>query len=220
MADPQLIEDVGVVNREIGDDEICGQQALEHVDPDVALLQDLDGVAAGHPERVQRRIDQFVDHTIEVDALLDPEGADDEGAHGLLPFFLALSIPSQLTARSACIRLAPSHAAARRPGQIANSKALIPDPPRALASSTSSHSRLGLSGISRISRPGTASASSSAWAKGAPTGMAPASPAPLAPRALSVETVPSWPTSTRGTSRAPGSTKSMKEPLRSCPFSS
>jgi carbon-monoxide dehydrogenase large subunit len=47
-----------------------------------------------------------------------------------------------------------------------------------------------------------------------------ASPAPLVPKALRGETVSSWPTSTRGTSSAVGSRKSMKEAFRSWPLSS
>src|SRR5215475_4512081 len=72
---------------------------------------------------------------------------------------------------------------------------------------TSSHSRLGLSGISRSSMPvpDSASASSMAWANNDPTGMAPASPAPLMPSGLSGDTVTVWSSSMRGTSTAVGS---------------
>ena len=38
VADAELVEDIGIVDRDVGDHEIVGDQHLEHVDPDVAGL--------------------------------------------------------------------------------------------------------------------------------------------------------------------------------------
>ena len=71
---------------DVGDHEVGRDQHPEHVFADVAGGGDLAGRPAGDPELLQNRSDQLALDGIEIDgpALLvglDPERADDEGAH-------------------------------------------------------------------------------------------------------------------------------------------
>jgi hypothetical protein len=70
------------MDREVGDDEVGGQQQLEHVLANVALPDDLAGRAPRDAEARQRGVDEQALDRVEVDVVLNPEGADDEGSHG------------------------------------------------------------------------------------------------------------------------------------------
>ena len=81
MADSELVEDIGVVDRHVGDHQVRGQQKMEHVGANVPLLDDLTGRAAADTDRVERGRDEMFFDPVEVDTLLRAEGTDDESSH-------------------------------------------------------------------------------------------------------------------------------------------
>jgi hypothetical protein len=82
VTDPELVEDVGVVDRDVGDDEVGDEEEVEHVRPDRAGARDVSRRPAGDAEPAERRGDEIALDGVEVHATLLPEGADDEGVHG------------------------------------------------------------------------------------------------------------------------------------------
>src|SRR5215813_10613786 len=61
------------MDREIGDDKVGGQQPLEHIDADVARLDDLDGRSPANAQPVKGRRNQHSLDFVEVDIFLRPE---------------------------------------------------------------------------------------------------------------------------------------------------
>ena len=90
MPDPELVEHVCVVNRDVGDDEVGAHQKPEHVLPDVALLHDFGGGVAADPDLSKRRLNELFVNRVEIDSCLGAERPDDEcTGHGVatcLPF--------------------------------------------------------------------------------------------------------------------------------------
>ena len=86
MADPQLVVDVRVVNRDIGDDELRRDQPLEHVSTDRSRTVVYLGGGAQHLRPCHRWSDQFIFNALEVDRgsrladFLGAEWSNDEGA--------------------------------------------------------------------------------------------------------------------------------------------
>ena len=83
VADAELVENVGVVDRQISDDHIRGDQLAEHVFADVPLIDERERGAPGqrcHLHASDGRLNQVTLHGVEVDALARSEGADDEDA--------------------------------------------------------------------------------------------------------------------------------------------
>src|SRR5262249_43469355 len=94
VAHPELVPDVGILDGQVGDDQVGDEKLLEHVGDDVAgpeLLVGPEGLEAGG---LERGLDVFRVHAIEVDELrlgvsvldgrifrpgLGPEGHRDEG---------------------------------------------------------------------------------------------------------------------------------------------
>jgi hypothetical protein len=81
VADAEFVEDVGVVDREVGDDEVGGEEQLEHIHADVALPENLPGRPPRDAEFLQRRADQLRLDGVEVYLVLHPERADDKCSH-------------------------------------------------------------------------------------------------------------------------------------------
>ncbi len=91
MTNAELVEDVRVVNRQIGDDEIRGQQTAKHVDANVARLDDVERLATFSANGFERRADKLARHRVEVYLVslpvrLFPERANDKSPHRLLLF--------------------------------------------------------------------------------------------------------------------------------------
>ena len=83
VADAQLVEDVGVVDAEVGDDQVRQQQLLEHVGQDVAtdrLLVGPERLEAGLPESgpYELLIDTVEVYPVAIGRLLAAERHDDE----------------------------------------------------------------------------------------------------------------------------------------------
>jgi hypothetical protein len=86
VPDAQLIERVGVVDRDVGDHQIGDHQEPEHVLPDVPGAADLTGrtttdVHSEIPQPAERGLDEFALDPVEVDPFLLTERPHDEGTH-------------------------------------------------------------------------------------------------------------------------------------------
>src|SRR5688572_19906249 len=87
VADAELIKNVGVIDRDVGDHEVGCDEQPEHVFADVALADELarraavDREAVLDAEPLERRPDEDRLDMVEVDAFLGPERPDEEGAH-------------------------------------------------------------------------------------------------------------------------------------------
>jgi len=66
MADADLVEHVGVVDRDVTDDDVGFEEEGEHDFTDVTGLDDLTGGAAVRIVGFQRRLDQLAIYTVEV----------------------------------------------------------------------------------------------------------------------------------------------------------
>ena len=94
MADAELVEHVGVVHRDVADDEVGLEDQREHVGADVAGVFHLGRGAAGQAAARQRRVDQVGVHAVEVNGSalrigLGTEAADDEDTlHVELPLWV------------------------------------------------------------------------------------------------------------------------------------
>ena len=89
VADAELVEGVGVVDRDVGQHEVGGDEQPEHVLANVALADELagraaiDGQAVLSAQPLERRPDEHPLDLVEVDALLDAERPYEERAHGI-----------------------------------------------------------------------------------------------------------------------------------------
>ena len=101
MTDAELVEDVGVVDRDVGNHEIGRDQQAEHVFADVAGLRDVGRGRAFQARRLQRRLDQELVNGLEIDALLDVEGANDERARHARRIHDARVVQTRLAERAA-----------------------------------------------------------------------------------------------------------------------
>ena len=94
MADAELVEDVGVVDRHVADDKVRLEDQAEHVLADVARLDDLAGRAAAEACGLQRGLDEGFADLLEVDFAACPiflfsKWANDKcSLHRILPFRL------------------------------------------------------------------------------------------------------------------------------------
>src|SRR5262245_60151 len=80
MSDAQLVKDVGIVDRDVGDHDIGEDEQPEHILPNVPLSCDFARCAPLDPTRVERRRDQLFLHLIKIDTVFDSEGPNDECA--------------------------------------------------------------------------------------------------------------------------------------------
>src|SRR5580693_4989211 len=78
MTNPQFVEHIGVVDRDVGDDNIRHQELLKHVGPDVPSLEEWHGRAALNVARRKGWHDQVLLYILEVDAFFRAKGANDE----------------------------------------------------------------------------------------------------------------------------------------------
>src|SRR5262249_20447108 len=81
VSDAELVEDVGVVNRDVRDQEISREESLKQVYADVSLPQHVHRGAPGDAQAVEGRIDQQPFDLVEVDSALHAGRSDDERAH-------------------------------------------------------------------------------------------------------------------------------------------
>jgi hypothetical protein len=84
MTDSELVEDVGVVDRDVAHDEIGLEDQAEHVLVNAAGVDDLAGGSSAEASLLDGRPDQVAMNALEVDllavgVLLGVEGTDDEG---------------------------------------------------------------------------------------------------------------------------------------------
>src|SRR5262249_54147844 len=80
MPDAQLVKDVGIVDRDVGDHDIGEDEQPEHVLPNVPLSRDFARCAPLDPTCVERRRDQLFLDLVEIDTVFDSEGPNDECA--------------------------------------------------------------------------------------------------------------------------------------------
>src|SRR5262249_8358987 len=112
MPDPQLVEDVGVMDRDVANDEIGLEDQAEHVLANVAGINDLAGRAAAEAGRFDGPGDQLAMNTFEVDlsagrVLLGAEGTDNEGLLHWSRLLVSDQLPS-CAASVQCGRLSSS----------------------------------------------------------------------------------------------------------------
>ena len=81
MADAKLVKNIRIVDRDIGDHKVGGQQPPEHILADVAGLKYVNGRAALGPDPLERGSDQQALNLIEVDVVLRAERSNDESSH-------------------------------------------------------------------------------------------------------------------------------------------
>ncbi len=82
VADAEFVEDVGIVDGEVRDDEVGHEEFVEHVLANVAGFQDLSRRTAGNVQGLQGRLDELRFDFIEIDAFLGAERPNDKCLHG------------------------------------------------------------------------------------------------------------------------------------------
>jgi hypothetical protein len=83
MANPQLVKSIGVMNGDIRNYQVCGQELFKHIGSDIALLNEFAGCAAGNFQSSKGRANQLLFNPVEIDALFDAEWTDDKRIHML-----------------------------------------------------------------------------------------------------------------------------------------
>jgi hypothetical protein len=81
VANAELVPDVGVVDREIGDHKIGEHQLLKHVGADIARPQLLIGAEGFQACPDQGGLDEALEHRVEIDRLAIPARLGAKGHH-------------------------------------------------------------------------------------------------------------------------------------------
>ncbi len=78
MPNAELVKNIGVVNRNVGNHQIGNEQLLEHVGANVSLLKKLARRAAGQTRLLHGRTNQLSFDSVKVYAVLVAEGPHDK----------------------------------------------------------------------------------------------------------------------------------------------
>ena len=90
MTNPKLVEGIGVVDRDVRNDQISDQQLLEHIRTVIALVDELDCCAPRKLQCLESRANQLPLDPVKIDAIFDTKWADDKRMHNI--YLIGLSI--------------------------------------------------------------------------------------------------------------------------------
>jgi hypothetical protein len=82
MEDAEFVKRIWIVGGDVGDHEVGNQQLLKHVCADIPGLKNLAGCSAFGGNVLERRTDEILFDSVEVDAFAYAERTDDESSHG------------------------------------------------------------------------------------------------------------------------------------------
>src|SRR5690348_9030611 len=86
MTHTQFVVNIGVLNRDISDDDVGSQKPLKHVETNVSLPANFHCRTASDIQSIEGRIDKFFFDVVEIDVVLRAEGPNDEGSHFVTRF--------------------------------------------------------------------------------------------------------------------------------------
>src|ERR1044071_5173691 len=81
MTHTEFVVNVGVLDRDISDDDVSGQEPLKHVETNVSLPANLHRRTSSDIQSVEGGIDQVFFNLVEIDFVLCAKGPNDEGSH-------------------------------------------------------------------------------------------------------------------------------------------